>query len=192
MPNHITSYVQIKGTKKKLDALKKKTLQEKDGIAEFDFNGIIPMPAEVKRTGAGSASKVVATQAEADKINESTPTNNQLEYGIDTWAITQAEYDRRMQEYGATNWYNWANLHWGTKWGAYDVSVIANKDTELVLQHDTAWSPPEPVWDKLTEMGFEVNAIWQDEDPSNEGEYGDPDKAFDIDRRIVVEYMGEE
>jgi len=187
MPNHITSYVQIKGDKEALDKLKKKTLTIKDEVAEFDFNGIIKTPDEIARTG--SPTQIVATQEEADKINEEhgkSPFNE----GIDIWAITEEEKQRRLKKYGAINWYDFHCDKWGTKWGAYDVSIIANKDDELVMQHDSAWSPPEPIWDKLSEMGFTVNAVWQDEDPSNQGEYGDPYEAFDIDHRITVEYMG--
>lgn len=192
MPNHITNWVEIKGSEAQITKLKKATIkQAKDDSpneVEFDFNGIIKMPEEVARTGSGSHNATVKTQAEADKLNEKARSPH--DGNVDTWAITEAEHARRMTEYGATNWYDWSCKHWGTKWGAYSVDIIHQSKTKLVLSFQTAWSPPEPIFDKLTDDGFEVNCFWQDEDPSNEGTYGEPYDAFDIDHQVTVDYIG--
>lgn len=97
---------------------------------------------------------------------------------------------RRLKKYGAINWYDFACENWGTKWGAYDVIVLHEDDKRLALEFNTAWSPPEPIFDELVKRGYKVNCIWQDEDPSNQGEYGDPYESFEIDQRISVDYIG--
>lgn len=190
MPNHITNWVEIKGTEAQITKLVIETLKEKENReAEFDFNGITPMPQELKETV--SPPDIVDTQAEADKINADFATQP-YPIGSDQKikAITLEERNRRLVKYGVTNWYDWANENWGTKWGAYEVFIEAQTGTSLVLQFNTAWSPPTPIFEKLVREGYEVNCFWQDEDPSNSGTFGDPYEAFDIDLSATVEYLG--
>ena len=67
--------------------------------------------------------------------------------------ITQEMSDRLVSEYGYDNWYDWQVNHWGTKWdinGDVGINDIDDETCSLVFQ--TAWSPPEPIVDKLREM----------------------------------------
>lgn len=197
MPNHVTNYVEIKGDAGTLAELFGKTLKTTDERVEFDFNGIVQMPVELKETV--SPTEVVATQEEADQKNKeyfdkrTFPTDEKYRY------ISQVEADRRAKLYGTDNgnrfdrqpvlnWYDWARINWGTKWGAYDVSVLYQSKDRLVLQFYTAWSSPTPKFDKLVADGFEVNCMWQDEDESNYGEYREPWGVFE--RRIEYEFLG--
>jgi hypothetical protein len=58
-----------------------------------------------------------------------------------------------------TWWYNWNVANWGTKWNAYDISILEDG----VLQFDTAWSPPEPIFvtlsEKYPELEFEAKSF---------------------------------
>lgn len=47
--------------------------------------------------------------------------------------------------------YTWQADHWGTKWGAYDLSIHSDLGL-LRLSFDTAWSPAVPIIEKLAEM----------------------------------------
>lgn len=53
----------------------------------------------------------------------------------------QARQKRNMEQYGATNWYDWNCKMWGTKW---DVTADIHNETETELGYafDSAWSPP--------------------------------------------------
>lgn len=222
MPNHVTNWVEISGMEEAMTKLKEQTYKpsvSNPGIKEtpqepqFDFNGIIKMPEELKETV--SPTQVVETQKEADIINKKYLKNSSdwLAGDQKIKAISAAEAKRRIEKYGGIagrtsedlvsellndgfvirtgilNWYDWACKHWGTKWGAYNVEKLYISPTKLVLKFDTAWSSPEPIFDKLTEMGFTVNCIWQDEDPTNEGEYGNPYDVFEIHHpQIEVDY----
>jgi hypothetical protein len=200
MPNHITNWVEISGDEKSIAKLKADTIKqfnnnEQPAIGSeiyFDFNGIIPMPKELNETI--SPTEVVATQAEADKINLNYAKDDSPFKSDQTIkAITKAEQERRMSVYGADSWYEWAIANWSTKWGAYEAKLLLESPTKLVLQFNTAWSPPSAIFDKLTEMGLNVNCFWQDEDVSNFGEYGSPYDVFDINHPPVeVEYSGGE
>jgi hypothetical protein len=71
-------------------------------------------------------------------------------------SLTQREYDelvannaenwRNRQEniarYGYGDWYDWANINWGTKWGDYDGFIRLVEDDEVKIVFTSAWSPP--------------------------------------------------
>ena len=187
MPNHITNYIVIKGDQKKIDELLEKVSFKKTPTAEenrFDFNGLVPMPQELGETK--SPVEIVATQEEADSTNSKhTPSEwNAQKYQV----ISQAEHDRRLNEYGADNWYDWSLNHWGTKWNAYEAFYMGEDENEVALVFQTAWSFPEPIFKAIEEQyGLEVHCKWIDEG-GWDGEYGDPEESFYI--HINVEYEG--
>ena len=79
-------------------------------------------------------------------------------------------YVENYQNYGHTTWYDWNIANWGTKWNAYGTEKM-DKDT---IVFDTAWSTPEPVMLKLSEMFPEIEfELWYaDEDMgSNTGSF---------------------
>jgi len=87
------------------------------------------------------------------------------------------------------NWYNWRLEHWGTKWDVYETHCTRIDANTLQLTFYTAWSPPIPVFDKLVDMGFEVNARYLDEGWMYVGEYIDGnDWTTDDVESVVTEY----
>ena len=72
---------------------------------------------------------------------------------------------RFLEQYGATDWYNWQVQNWGTKW---DIGADGNPAVDLgtdfgkglILGFDSAWSPPINAYEKLTEMGFTIKAYY--------------------------------
>ena len=87
-------------------------------------------------------------------------------------------------------WYDWRVENWGTKWEIYNATCDRMDANTLVLDFYTAWSPPCPIYDKLTDMGFEVNARYLDEGWMYIGEYNsDGDHVhFDNVEDVVTEY----
>lgn len=209
MPNWITNYVEITGEPEKLAELVAKTIKPLDdgeGVY-FDFNGIIPMPEELSITSGSQTDMGMAcfNQQKFDQYRqypwfaESCPnveTPAQLKDVLDEQipeavALGQQAMDN-LAKYDAPTWYQWCNREWGTKWNTHDTEVIHQSDTALVVRFDTAWSSPTPIFDELVEQGFTVNCVWQDEDPSNEGTYGEPYEVFDINQPPVeVSYWGD-
>jgi hypothetical protein len=50
-------------------------------------------------------------------------------------------------------WYDWNVEHWGTKWDAYDESMLYDKGlTSYEVAFTTAWSPPIAFAKRLAEM----------------------------------------
>jgi hypothetical protein len=69
------------------------------------------------------------------------------------------------------DWYDWRLDNWGTKWDIYETHCTRIDANTLQLNFLTAWSPPIPVFAKLVDMGFEVNARYLDEGWMYIGEY---------------------
>lgn len=68
-------------------------------------------------------------------------------------------------QYGATTWYDWRIQpdHWNTKWNSYDPGEY---DGGKEITFNTAWCPPHPIIQKLSEMYPEVTIrhAWANED----------------------------
>ena len=75
-----------------------------------------------------------------------------------------------IKEFGASNWYDWALLNYGTKWGAYEGMLVDDNNITFL----TAWATPYPAMLKLSEKypNVTINVEYADEDfGSNLGEY---------------------
>ena len=80
----------------------------------------------------------------------------------------QRELEKKEQanlaKYGFKNWYDWCIAEWGTKWDVGFTEAQANKavlkDKGFTVWFDSAWSPPTKAYDKLTEMGFLIDAFY--------------------------------
>lgn len=53
------------------------------------------------------------------------------------------------EESTGRNWYEFNRHRWGTKWNAYDMSILEHASEKLVIKFDTAWNIPEPVIKEL-------------------------------------------
>lgn len=52
------------------------------------------------------------------------------------------ERERRGE---STDWYEWANENWGTKWGTYQMNAFAlgGDGAPIAIKFQSAWSPPK-------------------------------------------------
>lgn len=175
MPNHVKNIVKMEGITK----LPLFTVEQ--GEECFDFNKIIPMPESLS-IEAGSLEDI-AVEAVMRKLSQSRYSFNRKNYckmsnedfqrrisgrNEDELAKIGLQYISNKVLYGVTTWYDWCCDNWGTKWNAYS-NEQCDKDT---ISFETAWSNPEPVMLKLSEMYPEavIEHWWADEDlGSNDG-----------------------
>lgn len=69
-----------------------------------------------------------------------------------------------LEKYGATDWYNWANINWGTKWGCCDSCWLNEQPIgtdhddlyDIEMYYQTAWGPGD---DCLEEIFQELNNL---------------------------------
>jgi len=60
---------------------------------------------------------------------------------------------KRLTElYGFDNWYEWKLANWGTKWNTYDGDCDDIGNGTAVLNFQTAWSLPEPIFNEMAFM----------------------------------------
>ena len=100
------------------------------------FSELIPCPQELTDTVSGSM-------------------------GEDKRAEHEAQQAANVEKYGYPNWYDFCVNEWGTKW---DVGADGNPAQDipggLMLGFDSAWSPPIGAYEKLTDMGFRIRAMY--------------------------------
>jgi hypothetical protein len=86
-----------------------------------------------------------------------------VEIGEDYNERHEAKEAANREAHGFSSWYDWNVTHWGTKWdvGAeYAVEVDAANPNTIILDFDTAWSPPIEFYETMTEMGWSIKAFY--------------------------------
>jgi len=121
MPNNVYTTMIIYGNAGQLDALEAKldakpNEDDPSRMAFNLFNAFNPMPEEYRATTSGTY-----RDGNGNSVNYT--------------------YPDLVAKYGANDWYEWANQHWGTKWGTYDTHLV-REEGRLILTFSTAWSFP--------------------------------------------------
>lgn len=100
----------------------------------------IPVPQDLRDTMAGFYGKGDPRQAELE-----------------------AQQALNKEKHGYTTWYEFCNAEWGTKWDFCDVSLIERTDNSITIYFETAWSPPFQAYEKMVELGFNIRALYSEE-----------------------------
>tara|TARA_R110000824_G_scaffold382876_1_gene576170 strand:- start:242 stop:736 length:495 start_codon:yes stop_codon:yes gene_type:complete len=147
MPNHTTNFVTIETNTnvdeeiQALDMLKNDLRIKED---EFDFNGVIRMPNEIRK----------GTEMSLDNCSD--------DYELDNGVFVPKRRlirKRLMAEYGADNWRDFSKLHWGTKWNSYEVEVLTDEEHILFVSFLTAWDSPRRIVDKINKYCEQHNLV---------------------------------
>lgn len=137
MPNHTTTKLTISADD--FEEVKRFIAAVTTDKSNFDFNGVAPMPDELVGTTSPVNIKT-AEEIEADRA-EWVAAGSHGEWK--PYAITKERYEELLAKYGAADWYTWAHVNWGTKWGAYDASEweLSEPDKSATVHYQTAWCP---------------------------------------------------
>ena len=95
---------------------------------------------------------------------------------VDEEAAHKAQEEANREAYGYTNWYDFCNAEWGTKWDV-DAEVIMATPSQVDLAFDSAWAPPICWYEKMLALGFEVDAYYYE---SGMGFCGHYDNGSDL------------
>jgi len=164
MPNHTHNEVLIEtNTNEEQEILALQILKNDLGIkdGQFDFNGIVPMPKEIKKGAEISAEDFL----DGKEIKDYELVMGK--YVPKDWKIR----NKLIRDYGSDNWYDWAKNHWGTKWNAYDVEICEDKENYLQVDFTTAWDSPRGVIGRLSKYCKKHN-LSLDWSATHEGEEG--------------------
>jgi hypothetical protein len=180
MPNWCSNNIVVTGPVEDIARFTQTCIRlDEKGHSCFDFNSLIPMPAILERTVAGGGvDDALVILGRDDLAFVPRPLEELMKY----WTVTDIEALKEKigpealenarqsieacEHTGAPNWYVWANMNWGTKWNASDFEVVKEEPGRYECRFETAWCPPNPVYEKLAEMFpnlcFEING-WDDQ-----------------------------
>ena len=153
MPNWCNNEVKVYGEPEEIQKFVAH-VKGKDG-STFSFDSIIPMPDELRDTNSPPTIMTEKEIAEHKKEQEIELEEFRLSYN----PITQETSDRLVKQYGTNNWYDWCNKNWGTKWDA-DIIDYGQEDEEAWYDFDTAWCPPEPIYQRLVNLFPNLSISW--------------------------------
>jgi hypothetical protein len=119
--------------------------------------------------------------------------------------VLVAQRNANVEKYGYPDWWQFCVSQWGTKWdvGGENEYVERTEPTLAEFTFDSAWSPPIVSYERLTELGFGVEAyywepgltfagVYTSEEGNDYWEYGDmtPDEIREempeIDERFCI------
>lgn len=120
MPNHYTTILEFEAPVENIH----KIFKNGDNLCEM----VMPMPAILRKSCTGFMEFTI--NGERVRVN--------TWYKDDTTERPLTEAERaEIAATGSSDWYEWANKNWGTKWGTYNTQVSPDEIT-----FDSAWGPP--------------------------------------------------
>ena len=143
MPNNTLNEVIIQtNTNEEQEILALQILRNDLGIGDgtFDFNGIVPMPKEIKKSAEISVEDFLNGEDAPDGYE-----NINGHYVPKDLVVR----NKLIKDHGADNWYDWSCNNWGTKWNSYEVEVHQDKESILEIDFSTAWDSPRGVVEKI-------------------------------------------
>ena len=143
MPNHIMSIIKFEN-EEMADLFEKKYVKVENGETIFDFNQLIPMPAELditetsrkkdwmtaylvavnphsaitvagyKKWDSERFQHILSVLGKSSFFKEESCGSNEAP---DLKSVQEGEkYISNLEKYGYDTWYNWCVHNWGTKW----------------------------------------------------------------------------
>ena len=75
----------------------------------------------------------------------------------------EAQMTANLAAHGYKDWYDFSVNEWGTKWDVGDGDGI-NEITEnsMTVYFDSAWAPPCAAYEKMADLGFEIEALYDE------------------------------
>lgn len=171
MPNHITNILTIGGVSQERLAeirlaIMNKGEDDEGGILMIDFQKILPRPAELDIVSGGLGDLALQARHGVNPDEYFPMPDEEAKKRYDELKEEDKKEAKRLgdlyfeniQKYGSKDWYDWSIKNWGTKWNAYESHADDEMlDNEIVTYGDTitfktAWSTPEPIIRKLSQM----------------------------------------
>jgi hypothetical protein len=116
--------------------------------------------------------------------------------GEDRRAAHEAQQAANVEKYGYTTWYEHNINEWGTKWDVSSDNVAIEDANTVTASFDSAWAPPVNAYEKLMDLGFEIEAFYYEPGMAFVGKWADGvDEYYELggeDSTTVRASIGEE
>jgi len=145
MPNHVAHKVIVCGDADELSAFEETCFDKvtegwNEGSLYLNFDNILPIPKELEGICSG---RITIDDVKVERWRNID--------GKDV-AITEEERKKLIENYGSDCLLDWCTENWGTKWNSYDYDCTYANSTNMEFGFSTAWSTPQPIFNKLIEM----------------------------------------
>ena len=125
-------------------------------------------------------------------LQEFLPCPQELTEAVANFEVNEA----LVAKYGYSSWYDWSIANWGTKWDFALENVEREDANTVTAAFDSAWSPPITAYERLTELGFEVVAFYNEPGMVYVGKWDNGvDDCYEYggyDSTTVRDFIGEE
>lgn len=148
--------------------------EQKEALLDvMTLNGVIPMPDElhIEESSEGDlgfealghqwkrSAEVISRITNKALITNQEDVIKWLKENKPEALVLGERYESNIKKYGFRSWYGWSTASWGTKWDASGGAWrILGGWRQADVRFLTAWSPPDPVYEKITEEG-RVNIV---------------------------------
>ena len=125
-------------------------------------------------------------------LQEFIPCPQELTEAVANFSTNEA----MVAKYGYSSWYDFNIANWGTKWDFALENVEREDANTVTAAFDSAWSPPITAYERLTELGFEVVAFYNEPGMVYVGKWDNGvDDCYEYggyDSTTVRDFIGEE
>ena len=148
MPNHCDNNMYVKGDNAMLSRFWNDIQSaDKDGNRIVKIASLVPMPDALEGTQSPTPSSPEPHPNWKVMLDDGKMTQEWYDHLVKDTVEKYEAGQKAIAETGYSNWYDWANSNWGTKWGDYDTALTnapigsATPSGELEFFYQTAWSP---------------------------------------------------
>ena len=165
MPNWCENAIVVTGSKEQVE---KFINHVKSEDSDFDFNNVIKMPDNLVVECSNIAKQAYALyygnetaqyqEFYADTAEELKEKIENFEKNYPNAKYLADSYHQNQTQFGYTNWYDWCNAVWGTKWNPSEVhkgefvKVAGQELYQIDYYFQTAWSYPEGIYQAIAKL----------------------------------------
>ena len=111
------------------------------------------------------------------KISFDSENEQELRDAIDSDKDLFSQFHPMPETEDKEAWYGWNIANWGTKWDAAPFDIEWEDDC-VNFRLETAWSPPIHFYEKMEELGYDIEAYYLEEGMAFCGQYMDGNDDF--------------
>jgi len=145
MPNYCYNTLIIEGENKLLSVFKDNL--EKNG--NYSLEDLFPMPEILERTIAPSKNAIGQEYSNEFEVDMAKKDGTEIPELKKCSNNTEEKQEALIEKYGYSNWHDWKNTNWGTKW-IQDFELVEEINGKLVYTFNSAWAPPIPLLEKIS------------------------------------------
>jgi hypothetical protein len=110
-------------------------------------------------------------------LQEFIPCPKELTETVAQFGTNDAE-KANLDKYGYASWYDFNIANWGTKWDVESDNVEILDANTVTAGFDSAWAPPIRAYERLLELGFEIEAFYYEPGMQFVGKWTDGEDEY--------------